>query len=257
MKGPSEQTLQWLRSFTEELAEFLGEKLHSVTLYGSAATGVEYQPEASDLNVLIVVEEVNPDVLQDVRSVLQRYRRLPLEPVLLTQTQLVQLPQSYPLEAWEIRESRKVLHGADIAAGWTVDLGDLARQLQSELLGKAMALRSLYLELGSNARVRDLEEALSGLIAPYRALLRALLRLLGHDPPPQEFLEVITQLEERYGFDLRGFRDAYQVRLGTKRLLREELAQLLTRTLRETEALAERGPQLLEQRERERIGEGS
>ena len=253
MKGPSEQTLQWLRNFTEELTELLGDKLYSITLYGSAATGVEYQPEASDLNVLIVLGEISPDVLQGVRGVLQRYRRLPLEPVLLAQTQLAQLPQRYPLEAWEIQESRKVLHGADIAADWTVDLGDLARQLQSELLGKVVALRSLYLEMGSNARVRDLEEALSGLIAPYRALMRALLRLLGHNPPPREFLEVITQLEERYGFDLRGLRDAYQVRLGTKRLLRDELVQLLAKTLQEAEALAERGSQLLEQR----VGEES
>lgn len=248
MKGPSEQTLQWLRSFTEELIELLDDKLYSVTLYGSAATGVEYQPEVSDLNVLIVLGEIGPDVLQGVRGVLQRYRRLPLEPVFLTPTQLAQLPRRYPLEAWEIREGRKVLHGADIAAEWTVDPGDLARQLQSELLGKVVALRSLYVELGSHARVRDLEEALGGLIPPYRALMRALLRLLGHDPPPREFLEVLTQLEERYDFDLTGFRDAYQVRLGTKRLLRDELVQLLSRTLQGAEALAARGPQLLEQR---------
>ena len=248
MKGPSEQTLQWLQSFTEELAELLGEHLYSVTLFGSAATGVEFQPESSDLNLLIVLEQVSPDALRRVRSLLGRYRRLPLEPVLLTRGQLEALPRSYPLEAWEIRENRKVLHGADVAADWAVDLGDLARQLESELLGKALGLRSRYLQLRANARVRELEEALGGLIPPYRALLRALLRLLGQDPPPQEFLEVLTQLEERYGFDLAGFRDAYQVRQGTKRLLREELERLFEKVLGEAEVLAKRTPHLLKQR---------
>ena len=247
MKGPSEQTLQWLQSFTEELTELLGDGLYSVTLYGSAATGVEFQPESSDLNLLIVLERVNPDTLRHVRSALLRYRRLPLEPVVVARGQLEELSRSYPLEAWEIRENRRVLHGADVAADWAVDLGDLARQLRSELLGKALGLRSRYLELGPNPKVRELDEVLSELIPPYRALLRALLRLLGHDPPPREFLEVITQLEERYGFDLMGFRDAYQVRQGTKRLLREELLQLLERVLKEADALAGRAPELLGQ----------
>lgn len=257
MKGPSEQTLQWLRDFTQELTDLFGDELYSVTLYGSAASGVEFRPESSDLNVLVILERLGAEELRRIQGVLRRYGRLPLDLVVLSRERLNQIPRCYPLEAWEIGVSRKVLHGADVAAAWTVDLGDLARQLESELVGKALGLRSRYLALGANARVRDLEEVLSGMIAPYRALLRALLRLLGHDPPPQEFLEVITQLEERYGFDLAGFRDAYQVRLGMRRLLREELVRLFEKVLGEAEALAARGLELIAQRERGEAAAGA
>jgi predicted nucleotidyltransferase len=244
MEKLSEQTEQLLKTFAQELVERCGERLHTVILYGSAV-GVEYLPEVSDLNVLAVFERAEPQTLQAAQSVLKRYRNLPLDLLCLTEGQLVHLPRVYPIEAWDLKEERRVLYGADIAADWEIDPHDLSRQLLSELYGKVISLRSLYLDMWQSAKIRRLEEVLGELIAPYRALLRALLRLLGQQPPPREFLEIIGQLEEVYGFNLDGFRDIYQIRLRTKRLLRGEMLTLLEKVLQEAEALAERAPQLL------------
>jgi len=244
MEKLGEQMKQLLKAFVGELVECCGEQLHATILYGSAA-GIEYLAGASDLNVLVVLERAEPQTLKTLQGLLRRYRSLPLELLPITKAELAHMPQLYPIEAWDLKEEGHVLYGADIAAAWEVDPQDLSRQLLGELHGKLLSLRSIYIDMWQSRQIRSLEQLLSELIAPYRALLRALLRLLGQQPPPCEFLEIIGQLEERYGFDLSGLREAYQIRQGTKQLLRGEMLALLEKVLQEAEELAERAPQLL------------
>lgn len=54
-----------LHQLCEQLRETLGEQLVSVILYGGLTKG-EYTPRSSDVNVLIVLQEVNVAVLDHV-----------------------------------------------------------------------------------------------------------------------------------------------------------------------------------------------
>jgi len=237
-----DRTEQFLRQFSQALAELYGEDLVSVILYGSAV-GPDYLPEVSDLNVLIVLKEVTPARLKTARSLLKTFKKTRIEPLFLTQEQLLALGDSYPIEAAEIKERHLIPHGEDPLEGLSVSKKGLRLQLASELVGKTFKLRSLYLEAIGDAR--RLEEAIGRVVGPFGALMRTMLRLSDERfPPPQEFLEVVTQLEERFGLELVGFRDAYQVKCGMKRLMREELEALFERILNEAEELARRTPEI-------------
>jgi predicted nucleotidyltransferase len=243
-----EQTQQVLEEFTRRLAELCGEELISVVLYGSAA-GAHYLPGLSDLNVLIVLREISPGRLREIETLLHPFlRRYPIEPVFLSARDLSRLAEAYPIEAADLKDERRVLHGEDVMAKLSVSPQRLRAQLLSELPGKTMRLRSLYLDAYRNAR--SLEGALSDAVGSFGALLRAILRLAEpHLPPPQEFLEVVTQIEERFRFDLPGLREAYQVKLGTHRLTREELRALFEQLLEDAETLAQHAPEILEVKE--------
>ena len=238
-----ERTEQQLREFASRLAQLWEEELVAVVLYGSGA-GRHYLPDISDLNVLIVLKRITPEHLRQLAHLLKFFRRLPLDPIILSAQEVPKLPEAYPIEAAEICDRRRVLYGEDPFSSLSVPREALQRQLVSELLGKTMRLRELYLKAAGDAR--SLERTLSGLVSAYGTLLRALLRVAEpRYPPPEEYLEAVTQAEEHFGLELTGLREAYQVKLGTHRLLKEELRTLLERVLNEAEKLTEYAFQLL------------
>ena len=239
-----EGTEQRLKSFAGELARLWGEELVAVVLHGSGA-GRHHLPDVSDLNVLVVLKRVTPERLKELARLRRLYRRLPLDVTVLSAQELERLPEAYPIEALELWERRRVLHGEDPFGPHppSVPPGALRRQLLGELLGKTVRLRELYAELQS---ARELERVIGELVGPYGALLRAILRVVEpRYPPPEEYLEAVTQVEERLGVELPGLREAYQVKVGAHRPLKDELQQLLERVLDESERLAQRAFRLL------------
>ncbi len=249
-----ERTEQQLKEFASRLAQLWGDDLAAIVLYGSGA-GRHYLPDISDLNVLIVPTRVTPERLRQLSQLLKFFRRLPLDPIVLGAREIAQLAEAYPIEAAEIGDRRRVLYGEDPFSSLSVPPEALQRQLIGELLGKTLRLRELYLDAVGD--VRRLERTLSGLVSAYGALLRALLRVVEpRYPPPEEYLEAVTQAEERLGLELAGLREAYQVKLGTHRLLKEELQALFERVLDETESLTERAFQLRKGTNRERNDKG-
>ena len=233
---------QFIQDFTRQLADLYGDDLRSVILYGSAGS-LHFIPGLSDLNLMIVLREITPQRLRQAADRLKRFRRERIEPLFLTPTQLTALAEFYPIELLEMQEQHRVLQGEDILQGITVAPEGLRFQLMSELTGKSLRLRTLYLKAGQDAR--RLEEALRSVIIPFQVLMRTLLRLSdGSLPPPLEYLEIVTQMEERFRLELPGFRDAYQVKLGTHRLLREELHELFGQILNEAGILTARASKI-------------
>ncbi len=230
-----ERTEQFLQQFTQQMVDLLGEELRSVILYGSAA-GPHFLPGISDVNVLIVLREIMPDRLPQAADRLKRFRKERLEPLFVDHLHIALLAESYPIELLEMKEQHRVLHGEDVLQGVNVLRERLPLQLMSELLGKSLRLRALYVDTGRDAR--RMEDVLSRATNSFRVLMRTLLRLSEQSLiPPTEYLEIVTQVEERLGLSLPGLRDIYQVKLGTRRLLREELNHLFEQILREADIL--------------------
>ncbi len=239
-----ERTRRMLEDFSQQMEEVFGDDLRAVVLYGSAA-GLYFLPGISDVNVLVVLKGVTPQQLRQLTHSLKRFQRGRLAPLFLATDQLKALAESYPIELLELKEQHRLLHGEDVFADLKISTEKIRSQLIGELLGKLLLMRSLYLEISGDAR--RLEEVLGQVVSPLGALMRAMLRLRDEKhPPPREFLEVVTQIEERLGLELWGLRDAYQVRTGLKRLERKELETLFERLLREVEELSGRAQELSE-----------
>jgi hypothetical protein len=238
-----ERSEQFIQEFAQQMAQAYGDALQAVILYGSGA-GSHFVPGHSNLNLLVVLSEIRPADLREVTARLRRLRRERLEPIFLTSSQLRTLPDTYPIEVLEMKEQHRVLHGEDLLASVHVAREKLWPQLMSELAGKSLRLRSLYVAAGGDAR--RLEPVFSPLVTSLGVLMRTLLRWSDEGfPPPLEYLEIVTQLEERLGLDLPGLRDAYQVKLGMRRLMREELDALFLQLMRDVDLLVQCTARLL------------
>ncbi len=119
-----------------ELKRRLGENLHSLVLYGSAAK--ETAREDSDLNLLIVLEESTPEAHAAIAETIRG--RVRIEPVILGRRLLERSLQAFAVKFLSIRRHRRVLHGADPLADIRVP-EEVGRFLAEQ------AVRNLHLRL--------------------------------------------------------------------------------------------------------------
>jgi hypothetical protein len=170
---------------------------YTAVLFGSAARG-EYLPAWSDINVLLVVDQLTPASLRAAREALAAWREsAEAVPLLFSTTEWHRSADAYPLEIAEMRTAYRVLRGTDPLIGMAVRPADLRAALEREFRGKLMRLRQGYavFEPGSE----DLTEFLRSSASSVLLLCRALLILRG-DEVPQVAEAVIAQAGGLAGF---------------------------------------------------------
>jgi hypothetical protein len=140
-----------------------------------------------------------------------------------------------------MKEQHRTLLGEDILKDLEISQENLRHQCESELKGKWLKLRQIYLEAEGNPK--KVEELLISSLKPFGVVLRSLLRLVkeegkGDEYLPQEFLEIINQIEEEFKLQLDAFREVYLLKQGVKRLERSEVESLFTDYVQEVRELA-------------------
>jgi predicted nucleotidyltransferase len=173
----AERVLEGLLSVTDSAV--VGS--YSAVLYGSAARG-QYVPKHSDLNLLLVLERVTPDLLRSLGKGLGAWRRAGHPPpVLMSRVEWSRAVDAFPLEVADMKTAYRVLRGNDPLAGVQVPPADLRRAIEREFRGKVLQLRRGY------ALAHDDPEALATVarasVAGVLLLLRGLLLLAGQEVP--------------------------------------------------------------------------
>ena len=154
---------------------------YSAVLYGSAARG-QFVPKHSDLNILLVLDRITPDVLRSLGKGLGEWRRAGHPPpVLMSRAEWSRAMDAFPLEISDMKTAYRVLRGSDPLAGVQVPRPDLRRAVEREFRGKVLQLRRGY------ALAHDDPAALATLarasVAGVLLLLRGLLLLAGQEVP--------------------------------------------------------------------------
>jgi len=239
MAGMDDQAERTLESFRDVLREQLGDELVSLVLFGSA-TGPHFIDEVSDLNLLIVLETASMGALGTIRSALRDHKAIPIDPIIIAREEVDRLPEAFPIETADMQAARRVLAGDDLLNNVHVDSEAVRRQLTAELLGKTMRLRAVFIQAkkGDDKQLRAL---LSQTVSPFSSLMRALLYVgdshFAEFSPPREFLEILAQLEERFGLELEGFRSSSLVKSGAETPDSAELTAIFEKVLTEAEGL--------------------
>ena len=172
------------------------EDLVSVVLYGSAARG-EYEKASSDLNVLIVVEELTPTTLEALSAPIKKWvRGGQPAPRLLSPAIIRESIDVFPIEFLDLRAAHQVLHGSDPLESLDIHVHYLRIQCERELREKMMRLREAYLEVHDNAK--KLNRLLTDSYSTFVALFRGCLHLHGDAVPAHhdEVVEMFTSLAE-------------------------------------------------------------
>jgi hypothetical protein len=165
----------------DALVSSLGDRLHGVVLYGSAARG-DYQKATSDFNLIVVLESLDPGSLEALAPVLTRWCRQgqPM-PRIFSPAVISDSTDVFPIEYLDIQSRRVVLQGKDPFAGVEIHRDHLRLQCERELREKMMRLREGYIEThgGSKALRRLLTKSYSTFVA----IFRGCLHLLGEEVP--------------------------------------------------------------------------
>src|SRR5262249_24950905 len=132
-------------------------------------------------------------------------------PLLFDWDQLRNSSDAFPIELADIRQSRKVLAGEDPFVDVTIDNRNLRLQLDRELKGKLLALRSRY--LATQGRGERIERLMTGSLSTFLVLFRAALRLFEPQVPPAK-LAALDALTRHISFDPEPFRCVYHLRAG-------------------------------------------
>jgi hypothetical protein len=199
--------------FTEELKNQLGEKLLGVVLYGSRAAG-DHLEDYSDTNLMALVRQLEvPELLKISKAVTKWLKQGNPPPLLLTADHLRKYAEVFPIEISDIQENHRALYGQDPFAGIVLTRGELKQELEHELQGKLLQLKTRFmLTQGKEKAVRRLmTESLSS----FQVLLKNALWLYGVKPPVKK-MEALQKLGERFGLKTAVFETVELLKRGER-----------------------------------------
>ncbi len=167
------------------------------------------------------------------RSVAIQYDLFAATPLLLTPTYLASSQDVFPLEFMVMAAEHLVLEGEDPLAGVEVQPRYLRLQLERELRGKLLNLRSRI--ISSQGRKDALLALVHQALPALKALFKAYLQLTsgGFPNQPEEIMQAMAQK----GHQMQSLNQLYQVRLGRVKAGAGELLNLLQGTCEELQTL--------------------
>jgi hypothetical protein len=154
----------------------------------------------------------------------------------MTREYLAGSQDAYPIEFLNMKRRYIVVYGRDVLAELAFDLCHIRLQLERELRGKLIHLRSGYLDTeGSARRVRDLiRVSLTAFVSLFGALL-----YLKNREIPRDRQHVITAAGEAIGFDASVFLKCEAIRKKTDGFSADEVKIIFRKYLKEVGRLCE------------------
>lgn len=133
--------MELLQELVAKLEHAFSDRLVSVILFGSAASA-DHKDRFSDLNVLCVLKQVMPRELMEGEPVLNWWRDKGQPwPLLMSEQEVYNSADSFPIEFHDMKERRRVLYGLDVIADLKVDMRNYRAQVEHELRSKLLRLR--------------------------------------------------------------------------------------------------------------------
>jgi predicted nucleotidyltransferase len=131
---------QKLQDLVGRLRKAHQERLVSVILYGSAASG-DHHGEFSDLNVLCVLTRITPAELAASEPIFKWWQDGNPTPLLLSEEEVRTSTDCFPIEFHDMQERRRVLFGADVIEKLEIDRTFYRAQVEHDLRSKLLRLR--------------------------------------------------------------------------------------------------------------------
>ncbi len=183
-----------LQELIDKLGNAHGGNLRSIVLYGHAVEG-EQLDENAPKKVLIILEQITPASLKEGQTVAEWWRKEgnPL-PVYFTQEEIQDSSDVFPIEFIDMSRVRHVLYGQDPFDDLQIHTQNLRHQLEYELRGKLIRLRSLYMPASNNPN--RLAKLMADSLDSFIVLFRHVMELSGVEAPTEKNATLIKIAEE-------------------------------------------------------------
>lgn len=182
--------------------------LVSVVLYGSAASG--QTDRFSDLNVLCVLKDITPRELASGEPIMRWWREKGNPaPLLMTEEEVYNSADSFPMEFHDMQQRRRVLFGPDPIADLTVRDMQYRTQVEHELRTSLLRLRQRGASILSDPAA--LLALCADSVSTFCVLGRHALVLAGRTPPGDR-RAMVQELAGTIPADLTSFETLLDVR---------------------------------------------
>lgn len=180
--------------FSQAIIALHGDNLKSISLYGSAV-GEDFIPKKSNINLLLVMERIDPPDLKMSLKLINQGRKKGIIPLLLTIEHMESSTDTFPIEFLEMKENYILIYGKDILGELEVNSRNVRHQCEQQLKGGLIRLYQVYLEIGmKEKRIRSL---LINSLTSFIPIFRSLLRLKGEALPVKK-RDIVSDLEKEF-----------------------------------------------------------
>lgn len=221
---------------TPMLEDLLGEhasNIHSFHLVGSAVIP-DYNEKLSDINSVLVLKTMDLRVLVFLAPLGKKYGKKRIAaPLIMTPKYIETSLDAFPIEFLDFKLIHKTVYGPDLLQDLGVSMPNLRLQCEREIKTKLIGLRQGY--VSSLGKKEDIAAVLVRSFTGSMALFRALITLLGKEPPVQRS-EVIAMLGAATGIDTEIFENLLMLKLKILKPSEQELASFFERYYNTLEA---------------------
>ena len=186
------------REAAADFEKCYGSDLVSVIVYGSASGG-DFDPKKSDINLLVVLSSMAPALLEKSKTIQDKWIKNRFSrPLFMDRAYINSSLDSFPIEFFGMKENGHVIFGEDILKGLAIDSHDLRLQIERELKGKWLRLSQEWLALlgNKNMLVRLLHLSAKDFSAVFRAML-----YLKNQEVPRNRKSLFAAVSRAYGLD--------------------------------------------------------
>ncbi len=170
---------QVAKEFSAELQRTLGSTLHSVMLYGSAVRG-EWLESTSDINVLVVIDDINGASLAAASPVVRKFATRRVHPIVVESREWAHAADVFAIETADMHDANEQLFGESALSVAPILLPILRLQAERELRGK---LLQVYLGMLITETPDQLGKLLMSTVPSITTYMRTALRLVGQAVP--------------------------------------------------------------------------
>jgi hypothetical protein len=217
--------------FSQAMIALHGDNLKSISLYGSAV-GEDFIPKKSNVNLLLVMERIDPPDLKMSLKLIKQGRKKGIIPLLFTIEHIKSSTDTFPVEFLEMKENYVLIYGKDILGELEVNSRNVRHQCEQQLKGGLIRLYQVYLEIGM--REKRIRALLINSLTSFIPIFRSLLRLKGKALPVKK-RDIISDLEREFTVNGGIFLKVLEMKEGKK--VKDNLEKLFDDYLEEVEKL--------------------
>ena len=221
--------------YSRQLFEMYPNQIRSILIYGSA-TGRNYLPNHSDINLVIIFNEVGFNHLNKALKVVAKgiKQRIPAL-LFLTKDYITSSLDVFPVEFLDIKENHVLIFGEDFFSSLNIPSENLRLFCEHEIKGKLIRIRQAYLERGLKGFMVEalLKESLRTLIPIFRNLIR-----LKNQSVELDKERVIFDLSRIYHLEAQVFLEILKSRTHGLRMPSAKAQEMMEKYILELEKLA-------------------
>jgi hypothetical protein len=208
-----EKVRRVLETLRDRLQSELGDGLISLIAYGDFVKPGDYDPRRSEVNLMLVLADISTPVLDRiVDAISTAKRKVRLAVMTLTEEDLVQSCDVFPVKFVDMQEHHRLICGRDVLGDLKIADDHLRLRCEQELKNLMIRLRASYLNQAKKPAA--LRTVMTDSVGPLLGLLTIGLTLKT-GISPEENGEILAACREEFGLDLSVLQTVLDVRHGS------------------------------------------